>query len=108
MLHLRGDDCRSLKAPRSFFLRYRLDSEFKAATLRLQPGDRIALYTDGVIETFDPSGGMFNVAGLEDFLVKTQNRSLAYLPSLLETDLHQFREGSPVEDDITFLIIEIK
>ncbi|MEW6237426.1 MAG: SpoIIE family protein phosphatase [Candidatus Omnitrophota bacterium] len=107
MLHLRGDQCQSMKAPRSFFLRFMMDADYKSATLTLNSGDRVAFYTDGVIETFNPDGGMYNMEGLQLYLSKTHKRPVSEVPSLLETDLHNFRNGSPVEDDITFMVVEI-
>lgn len=107
LLHLRDGECNTLKGIRSFFLRFQTEADFKSSTLSLQSGDRIAFYTDGVIETFNPEGDMYNVDGLERYLYKTRKQSVSTVPSQLETDLHQFRQGSPVEDDITFMVVEI-
>ncbi len=107
-LLLRNEECRSLVAPRAFFLRFRLDVTYKSSTTHLQSGDRIVFYTDGVVETSNPTGRMFNVRGLQEFMQVNRKKSLNDLPSLLETTLHQFREGNPEEDDTTFLVVEIQ
>lgn len=107
MLHLRGDECRPLRAPRAFFLRFRPDADYKGAALSIHPGDRVALFTDGIIETFNREGAMFNVEGLENFLIDTRREPIGSIPTALETRLSHHREGSPVEDDITFLVAEI-
>ncbi len=107
-LLLRGDECQSLVAPRAFFLRFRPEGEYKSSSMSLHSGDRIAFYTDGVVETSNPSGGMYNVKGLQDFLVETRKKPINTLPGLLESNLHQFREGNPEEDDITFMVVEIR
>ena len=107
MLHLREEACKSMKGVRSFFLRFKIEAEFKSSTMKLKKGDRIALYTDGVIEMFNANGDMYNVDGLEQFLEETAKKPLSSIPSELETSLHKFREGSPIEDDITFMVVEI-
>ncbi|MBI1389477.1 MAG: SpoIIE family protein phosphatase [bacterium] len=107
MIHLRGAKCEPLRGPRSFFLRFRPEAEFEASTMKVRPGDRFGLYTDGIIETFNAEGTMFNVDGLERFMLDSRKQPIASLPALMETRLNQFSEGSPMEDDITFLVAEV-
>lgn len=107
LLHLRNGHCTTLKGTRSFFLRFKLDADYKTSTISLKPGDRVAFYTDGPIEMFNPDGKMFNVEGLQKFMEDTQKASIAEVPGELESTLHKFREGSPVEDDMTFMVLEI-
>lgn len=107
MLLAREGTCSPLRAPRAFFLRFRPDAEFKSASISLKQGDRFALFTDGIIETFNPEGMMFNIDGLEQFMCDSYHEPIDSLPGSLETRLNYFREGSPVEDDITFLVAEI-
>ncbi len=106
IMHLRDGVCKALKGSRSFFLRFKLDAEFKSSTITLKPGDRVAFYTDGPIEMFDAEGTMFNIEGLQKFMVDSKDKQIASLPGELETTLHRFREGSPVEDDMTFMVLE--
>jgi serine phosphatase RsbU (regulator of sigma subunit) len=107
LLHLRDGQCQSLKGPRAFFLRFRTEAEFETTEFQLKSGDRIAYFTDGAIETFNANGDMFNIDGLENFMINTRKEPISSLPSRLETALHRFRDGSPVEDDITFMVLEM-
>lgn len=107
ILHMRNGHCATLKGNRSFFLRFKLDADYKNTSITLKPGDRIALYTDGPIEMFNPDGKMFNVEGLQQFMEDTHKAAIANLPGELESTLHKFREGSPVEDDMTFMVLEV-
>jgi len=36
-----------------------------SASIRLEPGDTVVMYTDGITEAFNPSREMFGVAGLD-------------------------------------------
>ncbi len=107
ILHMRGESCNPLKGTRNFFLRFQTEVEYKTSTLSLESGDRLAFYTDGVIETFNPEGEMYNVEGLSKYISKTKDKPISSVTTYLETDLHQFRQGSPVEDDITFMVCEM-
>ncbi len=107
MLHLRKGVCTPMKGPRSFFLRFRSEAQFESSTMKYKPGDRLGLYTDGIIETFNAEGAMFNIDGMEQFMVGSKDDPISALPSLMETRLNQFSEGSPMEDDITFFAAEL-
>jgi len=107
-LFVRDTVCKILKAPRFFFLRFRPNVDFKGASMAVKPGDRFVFYTDGVVETFDPEGQMYNIEGLQQFLTQTSGMKVSTLPNELETDLHRFRQGSPEEDDVSFMVVEIR
>lgn len=107
MLHLRDGVCEPMRGPRSFFLRFRPEAKFESSTMKMHHGDRLGLYTDGIIETFNAEGTMFNLDGMQQFMVDSRKEPVASLPSLMETRLNQFSEGSPMEDDITFFVAEL-
>jgi sigma-B regulation protein RsbU (phosphoserine phosphatase) len=43
--------------------------EYEAATLDLEPGDTVTMYTDGVTDAMAPNGDLFGADGLNRFLV---------------------------------------
>jgi catechol 2,3-dioxygenase-like lactoylglutathione lyase family enzyme len=73
------------------------------AERELSPGDTLALYTDGIIESFNQAGEEFGEQRLLDAL--RRHRHLASRP-LLESVLAEVREFSPREqyDDITLIV----
>ncbi|MBB3114212.1 serine phosphatase RsbU (regulator of sigma subunit)/anti-sigma regulatory factor (Ser/Thr protein kinase) [Paenibacillus phyllosphaerae] len=48
------------------------DMKYEETVLKLQPGDRFILYTDGLIESMDESGRMYSFDGLERELAAWQ------------------------------------
>ena len=75
--------------------------------LSLQPGDRVLLYTDGVIEARSPSGEEFGVERLHDLLVREAGSGLLaseVLRRLVQACL-QF-QGGRLRDDATLLLVE--
>ncbi|MBF0179280.1 MAG: fused response regulator/phosphatase [Magnetococcales bacterium] len=67
--------------------------------LHLQPGDRIFLFSDGIIEDKNPEEEPFDFQGLEAFLTRMLAEDLP-LERILVT-LEQHRQGQEQQDDIT-------
>ena len=82
-----------------------LFSEWDTSTTECQllAGDTLALYTDGVIDCFNPAGDEFGEAGLIEALRRHRELSLQDLLAAIVAELRQF---SPEEqhDDITLIL----
>ena len=75
--------------------------------LALQPGDRVLLYTDGVVEARSPEGEEFGADRLADLFVRESGSGL--LPSeVLRRLVHGCLEfqGGRLRDDATLLLLE--
>jgi serine phosphatase RsbU (regulator of sigma subunit)/CheY-like chemotaxis protein len=80
-------------------------AEFDRAEYRIEPGERVLLYTDGVerCRTADADG----MAAFFEVAAKTNNTSPdAYLQSLLDIVL-QPRDDQPIHDDVTLVAMEL-
>jgi len=73
---------------------------------RLAPGDRLFLYTDGIVEHPNPAGERFGDARLEETLAASAGRDLPALCGAVREAVDVFGAGLPPEDDITFLALE--
>ncbi len=73
----------------------------------LQPGDRIVLYTDGVVEARDDGGEFLGQERLEELLQKAAAAGLP-APETLRRIVHDVlaRQGGVLQDDATLLIAE--
>ncbi len=80
----------------------RLDPE--PETFALEPGDRIFLTSDGVVETRDPAGHLFGNERLEDVLGKADDPDGRL--DALDRWLDAFRAGEKPSDDVS--IAEIR
>jgi sigma-B regulation protein RsbU (phosphoserine phosphatase) len=81
-------------------------SLFEAKSVRLDPGSRLVLYTDGIVEAFDSAGEEYGDARLEAYL-KTHAglRNGALIDGLIR-DVVTFCADSRPGDDMTVLVIE--
>jgi len=69
--------------------------------IKLNQGDRIYVFTDGIIESENAQGEMFGYDALLDIVKKTQDASSVF--DALHTGLDTFRAGHQQSDDLTLL-----
>jgi sigma-B regulation protein RsbU (phosphoserine phosphatase) len=78
---------------------------YPAATVRLEPGDRLVVYTDGVTEAEDPAGRMFGEERLCATLDGCASRDAAGLVEAVRAAVRDFAGAAPQSDDITLLAL---
>ena len=81
--------------------------DFPVNTLQLQPGDRLAIYTDGFDEAFNTRDEMFGVDRFNETLVTGRSLPIASAGAELFTSLAGYVGESPQSDDITLLLLDI-
>lgn len=74
----------------------------------VRSGDRVFLYTDGVIETPAPNGKLFGVGRLREVLNEVGDQSLVELKTSVLGTLRDYAGGELVHDDVTLLAIEVR
>jgi len=67
-------------------------------------GDRLCLYTDGLVEAMDPDSALFGVGGLRHALAATRGQTLGRALSDVIDAVGRHRRGRPLEDDITIVL----
>lgn len=84
--------------------------EFTEERMKLETGDRIFLYSDGVTET--PLQGnrleMFDDDNLKRFLDRVKDEELGKIKDSLLLELKKFSNSDLDHDDITFIALEVK
>jgi serine phosphatase RsbU (regulator of sigma subunit) len=75
-------------------------------SLDFQPGDILALVSDGVYEYCDRHNEQFGEARVEAMLRAHHGRPMVELSSLLLAEVKTFAQGAPQEDDITIVLVK--
>jgi serine phosphatase RsbU (regulator of sigma subunit) len=70
---------------------------------RLDPGDILAIYSDGVTESFNANGEEFGEAGLTNALMCHRSLPAERLVAAIVEEVKQFATGTQF-DDITLII----
>ncbi|MET7463632.1 GAF domain-containing SpoIIE family protein phosphatase [Nonomuraea sp. NPDC005501] len=86
---------------------FRLGAIHQPARYQLEPGDRLLVYTDGVIEARSPSGEVFGLERFVDFVVRREADGVPppeTLRRLIQTLLEHQQDR--LQDDATVLLVE--
>jgi sigma-B regulation protein RsbU (phosphoserine phosphatase) len=81
-------------------------AEFEEIRITLAPGDRIYLYTDGVIEARNASNVMLDPEGLEAIVAGSGALSLSETLDHIIDEAGRFRDSKPLEDDLVLVGFE--
>jgi serine phosphatase RsbU (regulator of sigma subunit) len=81
------------------------DVQFNTESIQLMEGDRILLYTDGIVETRNNKGEFYE-KHLADFIKKYSYLSPKEFVDKLIDEVEAFGEGKPLHDDRTVLYVE--
>jgi phosphoserine phosphatase RsbU/P len=79
-------------------------ADFTATTANLQPGDTLALFSDGVTEAMDPQQELFGVPRLREALLGRHELPLDHLQKSVLESIQKFTRGASQNDDITLLL----
>ena len=81
------------------------DFAYTTGVLRLDHGESLFLYTDGVTEARDPGGGEFSEARLEECLRRLAGATATELVEGILGEVQAFAGTGPPHDDVTALAI---
>ena len=83
-------------------------ASFESASIQLESGDTLVLYTDGVTEAEDKDKNPFEEVRLMETLVQYQNSPLQGLQEGILGAIEKFTEGASQFDDVTLLVVRYR
>ena len=96
-----------IRVPLNIPLAIDLDTLYEQFTISMAPGDRLFVYTDGIIDTPNPEGESFGLVRLKDVLDANTEVPLPDLKSAVLKTLHQYSGKELTHDDVTLIALEI-
>jgi PAS domain S-box-containing protein len=73
----------------------------------LDPGDRLILYTDGLVEVFNATKDMLHVEGLSNIVHQAAKLPLPEMRQVILDGVSAWRHG-PLADDVSLVIAEVR
>ncbi|MBK8397407.1 MAG: SpoIIE family protein phosphatase [Leptospiraceae bacterium] len=83
-----------------------IPSPFTTDQIKLNPKDKLILYSDGITETFSPSEEIFGEKKLKNFLMENQNIPAEKLLIKLQVVLDEFRMAGDLGDDMSLIYLK--
>jgi sigma-B regulation protein RsbU (phosphoserine phosphatase) len=82
------------------------DAAYEVQAVRLQPGDKLVVYTDGVLDSENRERATFGLNRLREAAVEHGSRSCAEMHMAILAAVRSFSEGAAPSDDITLAVME--
>ena len=82
--------------------------EYKPRQTRLNPGDVVVIYTDGVTEAVNAKNEMFSDERLEELVKQSVHLSADEIKQRILDEVISFTSGLPQGDDITLIVLKMK
>ncbi len=82
--------------------------EYKPRQTRLNPGDVLVIYTDGVTEAVNADNEMFSDERLEELVKQSLNLSAEQIKQRILDEVINFTSGLPQGDDITLIVLKMR
>ncbi len=76
-------------------------------SIDLAPGDRLVLYTDGLIDVANPAGDMYGYRAFIDLIRRYAQQPADQLCEAIFNDLLAFKDTAEQTDDMTLLVLEV-
>ena len=109
LIRRRGHNFEELPMELNFVLGGWDDWQYVQQEIRLEEGDTLFLYTDGVTEAADSSGKLYSLERLKQFLnALGTNLSTKEILSAVDESLRKFSSDGEQADDITMLAVKFE
>jgi len=82
-----------------------LQTHWRQKNMRMEPGDVLVLYTDGITEAQNPAGVFFEEDRLLDVVLSKTDCTAREILEALLGEVHHFVGNTPRQDDIALIII---
>ncbi len=84
------------------------DMTYDQESIKLDKGDLLFLYTDGLSEAENPEGDMYDEERVEEFVIRNRDMGIDDMVDLLASEVGEFMNGVERKDDLTLLIAKVK
>lgn len=81
-------------------------AQYETLEFDFRSGDRLLIYSDGVVETENSRGTLYSESRLLDLIASNAAGPTSNLLTALQASLREWRGGSELTDDVSVLVVE--
>jgi len=82
------------------------NGEYEITTMKLNKGDIVLAYTDGVVEARNVNGEEFGFENFENVVLKNRDLKAMDIVDKIVSAVFEFSQGVPQHDDTTVLVVK--
>ena len=82
------------------------DAEYEETQIKLEPGDKLVFYTDGIVEAMNGQEEMFGFDRLLDVVKNSKTMTAETLLEEIKNKVGEFAGSAPQHDDITIIVVQ--
>ena len=79
-------------------------AEYTEVRAKMEPGDTLVLFSDGVTEAVNPSDEDFGEQRLAELVASLRGRPAREIVEAVHAEVARFTQGAPPADDITVVV----
>jgi sigma-B regulation protein RsbU (phosphoserine phosphatase) len=83
-------------------------TDYQETSVNLEPGDLLAMFSDGISEATNPRHEEYGTRRLENVLRQVARRPIGEILGAIFEDIARFEDGRPRRDDQTLLLIRVR
>jgi sigma-B regulation protein RsbU (phosphoserine phosphatase) len=103
---LHSDDTMDILDQRGPIIGFGTETPFGQSSIQLQAGDRVILYTDGLLESRNAAGDYFGKSRLHQVLKNHRREPVQAMVDAVRAEVKEFRQQTAPDDDISLLAVE--
>jgi len=83
------------------------EADYQETQIRLEPGDRLVFYTDGIVEAMNTNREIFGFDRLLQVVRKARSLNADFLLKEITNQVNEFCGGAPQSDDLTVIVVSL-
>ncbi len=84
------------------------DATWQQKMFKFSPGDMLVMYTDGITEAHNRQGSLFTETRLQNSIRNNRKRSAPEMTQVILSEINQFTQEAPDQDDMTLVVLSRK
>jgi serine phosphatase RsbU (regulator of sigma subunit) len=81
------------------------DADYEETQLKMEPGDKIVYYTDGIVEAMNKNEDMYGFERLNEVVTSSSAENAEDLMNDIIKDVSAFTGNAPQHDDLTIIVV---